>query len=320
MPDPMIDVIFLIWFWILPIIGMFFIVFAPIFWFIIVPGVARRLTGARFGNKTVSILGDDEGYIEVVVSKIRYPAGVVKTKRGYRFLPRPHKLKSGVEDVPDWMFKKYILRGLGKPCWFGYAGKVPNFNPPTGAVFSGSEVNPGFNPGVPIDVTELLGLINILPKKDVPAKLLSELKEQIVPSDPKKPLDIGEFEKLVIRLPKKIPKELTSRIKEIIEEIKTSLEDQTKALQNIDVTKMKGACPKLWTPSQIEEVGMQRELIGMKKAGKQIGKYVLGIGVLMILMVLCIVVVLVVSGGGMFGGEESGLISTWSSLISSIPT
>jgi hypothetical protein len=286
-------------------------------WFVVVPKVAKTLTWARFGNKTISILGDDEGYIEIVPSKKRFPEGVIDTKRGYRFLPRPLG-NPGAEGtgVDQWMFKKYILRGLGKPCWFGYAGKVPNFNPMVGAVFSGTQVNPDFQE-VQLDLTEITSLMDSIPKNLLPKELQSEINFHIHPETPNQPFNIAEFEEVIGMLPKKVPKELVSRIKDAVKTIKKTYDVRVKEIRVLDIAKMKGAVPKMWTPSQIEAVGMARELIGMKKVGKQIGKYVLGIGVLMILLVFCIIVLAFVTGGGMFGQQsEAGLIHEFEPILS----
>jgi hypothetical protein len=292
-----------------------------IWWFVVVPKVARTLTWARFGNKTISILGDDEGYIEIVPSKQHLPEGVINTKRGYRFLPRPLG-NPGPDATPTgvlpWMYKKYTLKGLGKPAWFGYAGKVPNFNPPVGAVFCGTPVNPEFEP-VQLDLTEITTLMDTIPKNAIPKEIQEEINYHIHPEDPNQPFNIAEFSEVIELLPKKkVPKELLSRIKDALETIKKSYDTRIKQIHVLDVVKMKGAVPKIWTPSQVEAVGMKRELIGMKKVGKQIGKYVFGIGVLIIIVVFAIVVLAFVFGGGM-PGSGAGLIHGSEPILSLSP-
>lgn len=126
------EILFLLWFFVLPILGILFPIFAGIFWFLVVPGIAKMLTWSRFKNVSIHLVGDDSGYAEFVATKEELPEGIVRTKKGWHFLPSPiysnlGKSK-GLKRAEQIGLKKYILKGLGKPIWLDYAGKITSMN------------------------------------------------------------------------------------------------------------------------------------------------------------------------------------------------
>lgn len=87
------------------------------------------LTWKRFQRVSFHVLADDTGYAEVLPTKEELPEGVVKTKRGWRFLPRRRKGQETKYD--NILYKKFVWKDMGKPLWFSYAGKVGSLNPAT---------------------------------------------------------------------------------------------------------------------------------------------------------------------------------------------
>lgn len=134
--DPMMEIFFILWIFVLPILGVTLATVFPIFWFFIVPKIARTLTWKRFRKVSFHFLGDDSGYAYLLPTTEELPEGIVKTKRGFRFLPRPRWTKGNPNNpktamVENILLRKFVWKDMGKPIWFGYAGKVASVNPVT---------------------------------------------------------------------------------------------------------------------------------------------------------------------------------------------
>jgi len=272
--DPLNQILFYVWMLVLPTIAVVLMVLIPIWWWIIVPRISRRLTWARFGNKTLVVFGDDHGYADIQVSKSSMPEGVVEFKNGYHFLPRrtseDEKVGSKGEKAKrfntDFMYRRFTLKDHGKPLWFGYVGKVGLVNPETLSAIAGKKL-------------------------------------QTNPHNPAS--NIAELTPLIAGLPSNVSKDTKKRMKEIVKSALEKPEGTPKDLTLADPTKIKQVIAKNYTPSQLEAYGKKRELIGMKKAGSQVGKYVMGIGVLIILLVIAVIVVMVMTQSGIFSPQPT---------------
>jgi len=149
----------LVWMWLLPALAIALTSLAIVFWFFLLPKVSKKLMWARFRNSSILALADDTGWAELVVTAKSLPEGILETKsRGWRFMPRlrfkkePEKPleKQQAEEARQREFaetlasRKYMLKDLGKPFWFGYDGKIALVNPATLAVLQGQpkEGNP----------------------------------------------------------------------------------------------------------------------------------------------------------------------------------
>ena len=210
------DILYMLWFIILPVIGILFPTFALIFWFFIVPGLAKKLTWNRFRNVEAHLVGDDSGYAEFVFTKERIPEGAARTKRGWHFLPQPIYQNPGKTDeliqAERIALKKYILKDFGKPFLIDYAGKITSMNLGTLAALQQTE-------------------------KQVDIKWYFD-----------------EMEKIIADTPKHFRKELSKKLK--------ALQQATDAepLTNIDIGTIKEAVPKMYPPSLIDALAINREM------------------------------------------------------------
>jgi len=196
----MMEIFFILWFYVLPVVGILALIFVPIIWFFVVPNVSRRLTWARFRNVDIHAIADDSGYLELCPSQEKLPEGLVRTKRGWRFLPRPippGKKGELYPAVQKLTLKPYILKGLGKPIWFDYAGKITSLNPATLAGLQQKENT--------VDIegrfTYIEKLVEDLPKN--PRKeLKAKLKELKVATEAKPitNIDINKIKQVVSKL------------------------------------------------------------------------------------------------------------------------
>lgn len=252
--DPMIEIFWILWFLVLPIMGIALTILVPVVWFFIVPKVARMLTWTRFKSVSIHAIADDSGFVELVTTKVELPEGVVKTDRGWRFLPRPiwkslkrRKKKKGDVTEKDlsvaerFALRKYVLKGLGKPFWFGYAGMVNAMNPPTLAVLQqgGSPVG---NPTV--HFSNIRSYIDSLPKK-----LLWNNREL----HPKK--------------------DLTKMLDDLHERVKTE------PYTVLDPRAVKEVLPEMTPPSLMEAIETYSEMVGMEERGKNILPIILIAGI-----------------------------------------
>lgn len=297
--DPF-EIFMLVWMFVLPMLAIIFGTLLFLGYFILMPSVSKRLMWARWRDKSIFVIGDDMGWADIVVADEELPEGVCSTKRaGYRFLPRPRTQSSSTdprfritEDMTEtevkalWerqlkedqdlmdlesqydpmILKKYMLRGLGKPMWFGYLGKVGVLNPQTLASISGIKVT-GTNPHNPIN--------------------------------------FGAIKSWIQGLPKNVEKNEKTRILNMLEEAESYKHEVRKDLYICDPTEIKRVIPRKYTPSQIEAVGTNRELKGMKKMGKQMGQYIIFLGVIVVIVVIIIGILYLVTGGFKFGGGET---------------
>jgi len=250
--NPNIDILFFIWFFVLPALAIIFLILAPIFWFFIVPKIARTITWARLKKCITILLADDMGWVQLVFSKEHLPEGVVETTRSegdWRFLPRPKwkslKSKSNPGDtasVEEIILKKFTWKDLGKPFWIGYAGKVALMNP---ATLAGME----------------------------------QTNESLFEVQLKKMQDY------ILSLPESTRQTLLTLMGELKESLKV------KPITLVDPRKIKEVVPQMYTPSQVEAIAVNRELKGMKKRGKEYGKLVIGLAAIIGLVILGIIVV-----------------------------
>lgn len=272
--DPMLEIFFFLWMFVLPILAIGLAILIPVAWFFIVPGIARKITWNRFRNCSYHMIADDTGYAYLLATKEEIAEGIVNTKKGWRFLPRPvwlfvkqaiKRVKSnpGGEEktivktkrveltdeerrVENIMLRKFVWKDTGKPVWLGYAGKVTSANPATLAALQ--QTNSG-NP-------DAKGYIQ----------------------------RITEYAKGLGQPHRKI---LTDMLKQLADGI------NFKEITLIDPTIIKKLYPKMFTPSQLDAFGTNRETRGMKRAGKQYTPIILGGGILIGVIILGIVAIMV---------------------------
>lgn len=240
------DLLFIIWFLVLPALALILIPFSLIFWFLIVPGISRKLTWDRFRKVSYQMVEDDTGKCYLLDSKEELPEGVVITKHGPRFLPRAlfKKNKSEEEETLEGIItRKVIWADMNKPIIFGYSGKIASTNLATLAAISNPKLD---NKEHPVE------------------KLLSEITEKLEGC--------------------KIAGEKSTAIDKLLENVKTFI--TWKPFTVVDLTKIKTVILKMYTPSQINAYGKNRELKGMLKAGKQFIPLILGIGLIIGLVIL----------------------------------
>lgn len=131
-----IEIFMFLWMWILPMVGVVFLILFPVFWFLLMPKISKKLFWAKFKNANVIAMADDSGWAELIVTTKTLPEGIHETKEhGWRFQLRPRYSKEpkdvNVELAEQLASRKYMLKDLGKPFWFCYSGKVALFNPAT---------------------------------------------------------------------------------------------------------------------------------------------------------------------------------------------
>jgi len=260
--DPF-TIFFIVWLIVLPIAGMIFIVFGPIFWFLIVPKIARTLTWNRFRKVHFHFISDDVGFAHLVPSTTEViPEGVVRAEKfGYRLLPR---LTSGGNPDGDNLIKrlllrKYIWADMGKPIWFDYAGKVGSFNPATLAILEQSQ---GKNPvGKPdVILNEMSDYVKALPKALVLKDKTYSLREDLA---------------------------------KMLERLKTEITIQE--LTVMDPSVVKSLLPTMYTPSQLKALALNREQYGMEKRGKEYGRLILGGGLIIAILIFGIVALVLIT-------------------------
>jgi hypothetical protein len=128
-----IPVFWIIWTIILPLAAILLFILIPLVYFLVFPSLARKLIRWRFQNVIICGLANDAGSFMLVPSKDYLPEGCVETAHDeWRLLPRAvYKKGRGLVRYQDVILRKFNLKGLGKPIWMGYAGKVPLMNPTT---------------------------------------------------------------------------------------------------------------------------------------------------------------------------------------------
>ena len=129
------DLLFLLWFYILPPLAMILLIVGVIGWFFLMPGASKLLFWARFQNVILHFIADASGLLEIVKTKERVPEGVELTNRGWRFLPQPlisrenpGELTDDEKDAERITLKPHILKTVGKPVFLDYAGKVTSMS------------------------------------------------------------------------------------------------------------------------------------------------------------------------------------------------
>lgn len=263
--DPFInmELFYIIWMFVLPILAIFFCVAVPVWWFGIVPKVARMLTWNRFRPVSFHMLADDTGYMYLLPTTEELPEGVVKTKKGYRFLPRPtykkpkKDMKSNPSDfveVEKQLLRKFIWKEMGKPIWLGSTGKVAAVNP-----------------------TTLTGLHQSENSKSLSKASMRKADEIL--SNVKTFLNGQALTKQVRREVEKMLKQLQTMI-------------HLEQITYIDPTTIKEVIPQMYTPSQLDALATNRELKGMKRVGKDIGKLVLGGSLIIGLVIVAIILLM----------------------------
>jgi len=251
--DPMMQLFFILWMFVLPILAIILTILIPVFWFFIVPKIARTLTWKRFRSCSFHLIADDSGYAYLLATKEEIPEGIVDTKKGWRFLPRPSWLKSkgnpkpkkDKQRVENIMLRKFVWRDMGKPIWFGYAGKVTSANP---ATLAGLQQEPYEAPNTDGYISNIINYVKAL-------------------AQPHR-------------------RELTKRL----EDLKKGL--TFKELTIVDPTIIKKLYPKMFTPSQLDAFGTNRETRGMKRAGRQYTPLILGAGFIIALAIIGIVAIM----------------------------
>jgi len=252
--DPMIQIFFILWMFVLPILGILTPILSIVIWFGIVPKIARRITWKRFSKCSWRFTADDTGYAHLRPTKEELAEGIVKTKKGWRFLPRPvclsptngnptpeDKEEKRVESV---MLRPYVWADTGKPIWFDYAGKVTSANP---ATLAGVQQTDYEAPNVKKYIDGLIKYVKALaqPHRKELSKMLNDLKDGL------------NFKELTV----------------------------------INPTIIKKLYPKMFTPSQLDAYGTNRETRGMKRAGRQYTPLILGGALILGLVIIAIVLV-----------------------------
>jgi len=201
------ELIWMIWFLVLPVVALVLLGLIPVVWFFIIPKIARKLTWARFGDTNIAGIADSAGYFDLEVSRKSLGEGVLDVgKKIFRFLPRPlfksaKKQPSTKESQAERVIlRKYILKGLGKPIWLGWAGKVPVANPEAVAALQG-EHTAIHNPSTNIEK------IKQYVDEKIPAKfqkglhkLLNEIGENIKPVIPVFNLDLDVLKEVLPKM------------------------------------------------------------------------------------------------------------------------
>ena len=125
------DILFLLWFFILPPLAIILLLVGVIGWFFLMPGASKLLFWARFQNVILHFIADASGLLEIVKTKEKVPEGVELTSRGWRFLPQPlisqenpGTLTKKQMDAQRITLKPHILKTVGKPVFLDFAGKV----------------------------------------------------------------------------------------------------------------------------------------------------------------------------------------------------
>jgi len=253
------DVLYIIWMWVLPMLGIMFTILVPVVWVFIIPKISKKLMWARFKNSNIFALADDSGWAELVVSTKTLPEGIHQTKdHGWRFMLRPRwkkelkdpskeqeKKDATKEQIEQLASRKYMLKDLGKPFWFGYVGKVTLFNPPTLAALQQSSSQSG-NPA----------------------------------------MYFGKIEEFVKQ---QCPEHLATPLTSLVEELKQNLESEAHKITILDPKIIKEVLPQMNTPSQIDALAANREMYGMLKKGHEYGKLILGGAIIIGLIILAIV-------------------------------
>jgi hypothetical protein len=256
---------FILWMLVLPCLAIVGIIVVPVFWFFVVPRIARKLTWQRFKKGSYHMLADDTGYAYLAFTDEELPEGVVHTKYGFRFLPRPHKAIGNPhsheeEQAESIVLRKYVWRDMGKPIWFGYAGKVGAMNPATLAALQQSQSKRPISQADKI-LEDLEAYAKKLPKTLTIQRLL------------------GKVETLNLRA------DLLGMLKKLKTEINVL------PYTIIDPTRIKEIIPNMWTPSQLDALATNREMKGMKKAGKQHAGLILGGALIIGLVIIAILLI-----------------------------
>jgi len=293
--DPM-EIFWLVWMLVLPVLGVTLMILFPLFWFFIVPPISRMLAWMRFKKVSFHVIADDTGYVSILPTTEEIPEGIVKTKKGYRFLPRPKWKKTGATNltveqarellklpeekreeilkqfteekdnpgnVASLLLRKFIWKDMGKPIWLGYAGKVAAVNPVTLAGLQQSQS------------TEPLG---------DPKTVLANLQKYV--DDLPKTLTVKG---VVHQKNFNLRGDLTKFVKDLQTEINIL------PLTIIDPTKIKEVISQMYTPSQLDALATNREMYGMKKRGQEYGKLILGGALIIGLVILGIVALMALS-------------------------
>jgi len=270
--DPALEIFWMLWMLVLPILGISLSILVPVVWFFIVPRVARMLTWARFKNVSIHAIADDSGFAELVTTKVELPEGVVKTDRGWRFLPRPiwkslkpktKKKKGDAVSEKDlsvaerFALRKFTLKGMGKPFWLGYAGMVNAMNPSTLAVLQqGSE--PSDNPAVHFG--NIQSYIDGLPKKLLWNNM--ELHPQ---------------------------KDLTKLLNDLHERVKTV------PYTVLDPRAIKEVLPEMTPPSLMEAIETYSEMVGMEERGRHLTPLIIGGALIVGILVFGVIALMVLT-------------------------
>jgi len=257
--DPM-EIFWLVWMLVLPVLGVTLMILFPLFWFFIVPPISRMLAWMRFKKVSFHVIADDTGYVSILPTTEEIPEGIVKTKKGYRFLPRPKwKQTSNPGNTANLLLRKFIWKDMGKPIWLGYAGKVAAVNPATLAGLQQSQS------------TKPLG---------DPKAMISKLEKYV--GDLPKTLTVkGVLKQKSFNL----RSDLTKMLRDLQTEINIL------PLTVIDPTKIKEVISQMYTPSQLDALATNRETYGMKKKGQEYGKLILGGGLILGLVIIAILIV-----------------------------
>ena len=246
------DILFLLWFFILPIVGILTPIFALIFWFFIVPGVAKMLTFARFRNVSIHAVADASGFVELVPTKEHLPEGIVRTKHGWHFLPRPinppgnpGKKTNANQDAERIALKTHILKTVGKPFLLNYAGKITSMNYSTLAALQQNE-----------------------------ARL--DLKWYF-----------EELETVLKDLPKHFRKELEKKLAQLKEAA------HAEKVTIINPEAIQDTINKMYPPSLIDALAINREMKGMKRRGREMLPLILGGAIIIGIVVIGVVAIIV---------------------------
>jgi len=265
--EPWLETFFMLWSVVFPVLGIICPPLVLLLWKFLVPAVARRLTWARFGKANILAIADDSGRVELVVSRQALGEGVLETSRGWRLLPRPY-------------FKKII--------------ELMKKNPKKGTLeaFDPSKLEEAEN--IVLKKFTLAGLgkpfwLGYSGKAPLMSPIALATLQQSK-DDPIKEGKLNFIQNFKKYIDEKLPKQYAQGMTKILEQLTTVIKAQTLTL--IDPTLIKQVIAKTYNQSQLDALATNREIRGMKRAGRQFMPFIFGTAV--ILGIIAIVVIVMV--------------------------
>jgi len=170
-----VDILYLVWMWLLPALAVMWSVLVPVVWFFIVPKISKRLMWARFKNANIIAMADDSGYVDLMVTTKNLPEGLHHVeKRGWFYQCRAMQTEKPKDEntklIEQIVTRKYILKDLGKPIWFCYAGKATLFNPQSLALLEGDSQEKVASSTKKVKILDLKNLASVIDQMVTPSQ------------------------------------------------------------------------------------------------------------------------------------------------------